>query len=452
VHDAKASPPRGGLAVSSILWFWLPLAATWLMMSAEGPYVAAIIARMPEAAFNLAAYGVAFSLAWLVESPIMMLLTASNSLVRDRPSFLALRRFAFRLNALLTVVMVVGVLPPVFRFATGTLMGLPDGIVHLAHIATAILVPWPAAIGYRRFYQGILVRHGLTRRVAYGTVVRLATMSATAAALALGTAMHGASIGATALVTGVLVEAVASRVMARHLVASLLAGHAEGIPGAAPLTQRGILRFYYPLGLTSVISLVTGPLLTFFMGRSRAPIESLAVLPVVQSLVFLFRSGGVAFQEVGVALLGRSLEHRREVGRAMRILASGATIALAVMLFTPLADAWFNGLSGLPPDLSRFALVPARLLVLLPAMEYWLSYQRSGFILSGHTRVITLATAIEVAVIAMLLFMAIGWIGMVGAVAGSVAQISGRLASSVFLLAVSRAPGSRGQPAARQGP
>ena len=72
--------------------------------------------------------------------------------------------------------------------------------------------------------------------------------------------------------------------------------------GGSPLAQRDIVRFYYPLALTSVISLATGPLLTFFMGRSRSPIESLAVLPVVQSLVFLFRSGGVASQEVGVAL------------------------------------------------------------------------------------------------------------------------------------------------------
>ena len=56
------------LRTRSILAFWIPLAATWLMMSVEGPYVAAIIARMPDAAFNLAAYGMAFSLAWLGSS------------------------------------------------------------------------------------------------------------------------------------------------------------------------------------------------------------------------------------------------------------------------------------------------------------------------------------------------------------------------------------------------
>jgi len=281
----------------------------------------------------------------------------------------------------------------------------------------------------------VLVRHGLARRVAYGTVLRLTAMSTTAALLALFSPLHGASIGASALATGVLVEAVASRLMARRVIASLPDAAPEG---ATALTQRGIFRFYYPLALTSIISLVTGPLLTFFMGRSRQPIESLAVLPVVQSLVFLFRSGGVAFQEVGVALVGRGGEHRESVARAFRVLASGATIALALVLFTPLAGVWFQRISGLPPGLSDFALVPARLLVLLPAMEYWLSYQRSRFILSGQTRVITAATAVEVTGIALLLFVCIGWLGMIGVVAGSVAQITGRLASNLFLFGASR--------------
>jgi progressive ankylosis protein len=406
------------------------------MMSAEGPYVAAIIARMPEASFNLAAYGVAFSLAWLVESPIMMLLTASNTLVRDRQSFLALRRFAYRMNAAVTALMLVGVAPPVFRFLTGTVMGLPPGVAGLVHMATVILIPWPGSIGYRRFYQGLLVRRGLTRRVAYGTVVRLVTMSATAATLALTTSIHGSTIGAIALVSGVIAEAAASRWMARQVVADLEV--TPGSAGSSRLTQLDILRFYYPLALTSIIALVTGPLLTFFMGRSRAPIESLAVMPVVQSLVFLFRSGGIAYQEVGIALVGRRGEHGREVGRGALVLASGATVALALMLFTPLADAWLHGLSGLSGDLTRFALTPARILLVLPAMEYWLSFQRCRFILGGKTRVVTVATAIEVSGIAVVMFACVGWLGMVGVVAATIAQIIGRLGSNLFLLAASR--------------
>jgi len=108
------------------------------------------------------------------------------------------------------------------------------------------------------------------------------------------------------------------------------------------------------------------------------------------------------------------------------------------VLFTPLAGVWFQRVSGLSAELSAFALLPARLLVLLPAMEYWLSFQRSRFILNGQTRIITAATAVEVAGIALLLFACIGWLGMIGAVAGSVAQITGRLASNLFLFGTSK--------------
>ena len=55
------------LTERAILRFWAPLAATWLMMSVEGPFIAAVIARLHDPEYNLAAFGVAFSFALLVE-------------------------------------------------------------------------------------------------------------------------------------------------------------------------------------------------------------------------------------------------------------------------------------------------------------------------------------------------------------------------------------------------
>ncbi len=72
-HDAP-------LTNRTVLRFWLPLEATWLMMAAEGPFLAALIARLTDAKLNLAAYGVVTSLAWIVESPIINILSATNAL------------------------------------------------------------------------------------------------------------------------------------------------------------------------------------------------------------------------------------------------------------------------------------------------------------------------------------------------------------------------------------
>src|SRR5450759_5527994 len=100
------------------------------MMAVEGPYVAAIIARLANPTRNLAAYGVAFSFAFMAEAPIIMMMTAANALVADRQSLIALRRFTFRLNGVLTAAMALGLLPPVFRFVTDRLIG-PVSYTHL---------------------------------------------------------------------------------------------------------------------------------------------------------------------------------------------------------------------------------------------------------------------------------------------------------------------------------
>jgi hypothetical protein len=376
---------------------------------------------------------VATSLAWLIESPIMMLLSAATALVRDRASYLALRRFTASLNALVTLGMIVVAIPPVFRFVGGTLIGLPPEIARLTHLAMIIMIPWPAAIGYRRFYQGILVRHHLTRRVAYGTVLRLVTMSATAALLAFAYELPGAVIGACALLAGVVFEAAASRWMARHVVRDLMS-NSEVAEGTL-LRFAEIAGFYFPLALTSMLSMALGPLVIFGLGRGRAPIESLAVWPVVNSLAFMFRSGGVAFQEVGIALPASPA-----VRRTATLLGIASTLGLALVAFTPLEKLWFVDVSGLTPTLASFAVWPLRVLALLPALEYLLSIQRARWIVAHRTRAITIATAIEAAGLAAALWFTIFTLDMVGAAGGAIAMIVGRLAANGYLFAIARAP------------
>lgn len=428
--ETRSSTPP--LRVRSILVFWAPLAATWLMMAVEGPYVAAIIARLADPTHNLAAYGVAFSFAFMAEAPIIMMMTAANALVADRSSLVTLRRFMIRLNAGLTFAAIIAIVPPVFRLMAVRLIGLPPEIVGLTHQAACFLILWPAAIGYRRFYQGILVRHHLPRRVAYGTVIRLVTMSVVAAALALLTSMPGATIGALALALGVLAEAGASRWMARAIVRRIL--DAPPNPAATPLTMRDVTRFYVPLALTSMLAIVVNPLVTFFLGRSRSPIESLAVLPVVTGFVFIFRSGAIAYQEVAVALSGQEPARQRLIAKVAVSLAAGSAAVLGVILFTPIGAAWFTVVSGLTPELARFAIWPARILALVPALDYMLSLQRAMLVLARRTRVITAATVVEGTAILTVMVVGIGVMHGVGALAAATAVLTGRASGNAFLL------------------
>lgn len=434
---AAASPPvhAADHSARSILLFWAPLALQWLMMALEGPFLAAVIARLPDPTFNLAAYGVAFAFAILVESPVIMLMSASIALVADAESYRKLRNFAGALSVFATALLLLMLIPPVYHTVMSKALGLPPQVSQLVRGALWLLLPWPAAIGYRRFLHGILIRAGRTRRVAYGTAVRLAAMAGTALLLA-PTTLPGAWVGAAALSAGVLVEALAAHVMAADAVRELLSGRVVPRSSSAQVgtgSYGAITRFYYPLALTSLIGLTVHPLLTFFMGRAPAPVASLAVFPVVHALYFLFSAFGLSFQEAAIALLGPRCEHAASLARFGLGLAMAASGGLALVAFTPLSAVWFETVSGLPAELAALARVPTRVLVLLPALSVILAFQRAILVQQRTTPPITAATLLEVLAIAAL-FPVFGWgVGLMGVTAATAAFLGGRLGSVLFL-------------------
>ena len=424
----------------SIFLFWVPLAATWLMMALEGPFLAAVIARLADPTFNLAAYGVAYAFAILVEAPVIMLMSASTALARDGVAYRRLRNFTWGLNALATVLLLVVLVPTVHRVVMQDLIGLPARVADITYGALWLFLPWPAAIGYRRFLHGLLIRRGRTRLVAYGTVIRLLTMSGVALFLYTTAGWPGAWVGAAALSAGVVAEALAAQWMSLRTVRELRdvpeggsANRPEAPLGRPAPGYGAIAKFYYPLALTSLIGLTVQPMLTFFMGRAPFPLESLAVFPVVHALSFIFRSVGLSFQEAAIALLGDRHEHAAPVGRFGLVLGISSSAALALVAFTPLADIWFVRISGLEPELARFAVWPARILVPLPALSVWLSYQRAVLVQAHRTAPITWATATDVGLIAVT-FLVAGWAwGLVGVTSAFLAFLVGRCGANGYL-------------------
>ncbi len=426
------------------LKYWLPLESTWLMMAFEGPFLAAIIARLADPKINLAAFGVATSLAWIVESPIVMMLSASNALVRDKIAFRRLRRFSYALNAAVTAVMAILLLPPVFRLIARGVIGLPEDIARLSAQTMMFMILWPGAIGFRRFYQGILIRQGKPRAVAWGTMIRLSTMALTGVVLAFVFRLPGAVVGGGALGIGVIAEAAASRFMARKSVQALQAQSDDECDFGRSLTFEKVGRFYVPLALTAFLSFSVHPLTSFFLGRSRMPIESLAVMPVVMGLAFLFRTGGIAVQEVVIALAGDRGEYKRLLRRMTGAIGLAGTLGMAAVVFSPLAPFWMRTVSGLSPEMADFALLPARLLVLLPFLEAVLGYRRGVLVRSHDTNPIAAAVVVQIGVIVATFWLTIGPLAIIGAVAAGIAQTAGYLGGNGTLFAMSRRGPAKG--------
>jgi hypothetical protein len=417
---------------NKIFIFWAPMAATWLMMAAEGPILAGVIARLAEPKYNLAAFGVAFAFAVLIEAPIIMIMSASTALAKDRDSFLKMRNFSYTLNAFTTLLMVIFIIPPVFDVIILGIVGLPKNVAELTYRACILFLPWPAAIGYRRFYQGILIRSNKTRRLAYGTILRLCSTATTALICFHFFSLDGALVGAIALSIGVTVEAGASKIMVRSSVKALLKKKPVN-PDEKPLSYGYITKFYYPLALTSIIGLGVHPMVTFFLGQSRMAIESLAVLPVVNAFVFLFRSLGLSFQEVGIALLGENNENFKILKSFTIQLIIIITAVLFVVAFSPLSYLWYNKVSGLSIQLTDFSILPTKILILLPGLTVLLSFMRSIMVNNKKTTAVTIATAIDVAGIFSILFITTKLLGMIGVIGAAIAIATGRLLANAYI-------------------
>ncbi len=200
------------------------------------------------------------------------------------------------------------------------------------------------------------------------------------------------------------------------------------------LNLRSITKFYYPLALTSILSLGVHPFVTFFLGRSYMAVESLAVLPVVSSLVFIFRSMGLSYQEVNIALIGKEKQNYRVLRNFAVYLGLLVTVLISVLAFTPLADLWFINVSGLSKELADLSYLPLKIMILLPALTVLLNFQRSSLVINGTTGPISTATAIELTVIIVVLLVCVVFLNLIGVVAASIAFTVGKGMSTLYLV------------------
>lgn len=405
------------------------------MMSFEGPIIAAVVARMANPKTNLAGYGIAFAIALVIEAPIMSMFGASTTLVRGRESLRRLNIFNHIMNISLTIILGIILIPSIFNVISEDLLRLEIEVRQASYWGLVGMLPWPAAIGYRRYWQGLLVSRGKTRLIAFGTAFRLITLFLMIAILRPH--LDGAFLAGCCLGGSVVIEMFAIRWFARDAI-SYYRQTTDTVPTP---TWGSITRFYWPLALTSVVTLSVSPIVTFFLSQGLLPLESLAVWPVASACIFFFRAFGLSYHEAAIALLSEDSQNNRVLRRLAYIMAATIFFILAIALFTPLGVVIMSQAFGLSPDLVDVAIGTMLSMLLFPVSTVWINWQRAILIYHRITLPLTWAGIIEVIGVAATLFLGISasklyQIHWAGSVFGGIGLMAGRLASCIFLHAV----------------
>ena len=139
-----------------MLGLWLPMAASIVMMVLEPTIINVGLARSDHAEISLAAYGVAYGMAILIESPIIMLIDASTAKSTGRQAFMVVRRFTVWLGLAVTAVGLIVSFTPLYDLVIEQLMRIPHEIATETRMTLRVLSLWAFPIGWRRAHQGVL--------------------------------------------------------------------------------------------------------------------------------------------------------------------------------------------------------------------------------------------------------------------------------------------------------
>ncbi len=400
---------------------FLPLSLSDVTMALGDPLTTTTLAHLPDARINIAAVGIARSLAIFFESPIIMILHASNALAPTQASRRALWRFVLVAGGGLSGLLMLLALPIGFNLVGDRLLGIPLLLSPTVQHVLILMGLWPLAIAWRRYFQGLLIHHGHGKAVAQASLWRLATV---AGILGGGFWLQasGATIAGLAMVFGVIVEAIVVTVVFNRLQVVAMP---DSIPNK-PLPQNipQVLRFYWPLANSMMVAWGGRTLLVGVIARATDAPLALAAWPAAWGLVLVIANSTRMVQQI-------IIKYRDQVTDARLFnfaLTVGASCSLLLLLIstTPIGTQIIQGFIGRDPDLIDRIRPVLLICTVNPLLVAMLNAVQGFMVSEGRTGSVNLATWMGTAMLLVMAGIAVS-LGCAGAIAGAIAMLAAML-------------------------
>lgn len=390
-------------------------------MAAGDPLVTTTLAHLPDARTNLAGVGIAKTLAIFFESPIIMLLHASNAVAANPKSRQALWRLMLIAGGSLSLLLGLLALPIVFDLVGTQFLGIPLPLKATVQQVLLLMVLWPFLIAWRRYFQGLLIHHGNSQAIAQASIARLVTMGLV---LAIGVVLQlsGAILAGSSLIIGVLVETLIITIIAYRSGATVAPPSLEQSP--LPEDLGGMWRFYWPLANTMLVTWGGRALLVGAISRAvDAPI-ALAAWPAAWGLVIVIANSTRMLQQIIIKYQGRVAD-RVLLNFALSV-GGFCSILLLLISTTSIGELVIQGFIGNDRDLID-SIKPVLLICAGVPLLVALQNATQGFLVgAGNTGGVNLATWIGTTAL-----LGIAWCSVRAGVSGA---ISAALATVVALL------------------
>jgi progressive ankylosis protein len=422
------SPAVANVSLGQLWREFIPLSLSDVMMAAGDPLVTTTLAHLPDARTNLAGVGIAKALAIFFESPIIMLLHASNAVAANPKSRRALWRLMLIAGGSLSLLLGLLALPIVFDLVGTQFLGIPLPLKATVQQVLLLMVLWPFSIAWRRYFQGLLIHHGNSQAIAKASIARLMTMGLV---LAIGVMLNlsGAILAGSSLIIGVLVETCIITTIAYRCGATVAPPSIE--KSTLPEDLGGMWRFYWPLANTMLVTWGGRALLLGAISRAvDAPI-ALAAWPAAWGLVIVIANSTRMLQQIIIKYQGRVAD-RVLLNFALSV-GSFCSMLLLLMSTTSIGELVIQGFIGSDRELIN-SIKPVLLICAAIPLLVALQNATQGFLVgAGKTGGVNLATWVGTTFLLGIAWLSVGS-GWSGAIAAAVAMVAAMLIEVSFLL------------------
>jgi len=378
---------RNQFGLKDLFRTWWPIAISWVLLAFEPLFFSSVISRFPNAEVNLAAYGnISWQIPILLQSPIMLLQAASAALCVDTETYRKLRKFADYMAIGLTLLHVLIAFTPLYYFIVRTILKAPEEVIAAARPGLILMLPWAGSIAFRRFRQGILVRFGHTKRMSFGTILRLIADLILVGVLTQVRGISGLVVATAAQGAAVFLEGAYIGIVAQPVIKKELKPN----QGEKIIAWKSFARYYTPFMLNSIIFILYNPMNSAAMGRLPFALASLATWPVVNGFAHMINNLGQACREVTLTYFRHEGVYPlvRKFCVIVGLISVGIVLLFAV---TPLFDWYLRVVVSLPEHLIEYAKNTLNILIPM-GIIFSLSNMYTG-VVSYNKKTISLLTS-----------------------------------------------------------
>jgi progressive ankylosis protein len=405
-----------------IIQLWqqfLPLSLSDITMALGDPLTTTTLAHLPDPRTNIAAVGVAKTIAIFCESPIIMLLHASNALAPTQASRKSLWRFTLIASGLMSLLLALTIIPAIFAIVGEGWLGVSTDLSDPIRVTIAITILWPFAIGWRRYFQGLLIHYGHSKAIAQAGIVRLLVVGGILAG-GFWWQISGAIVAGMSLVWGVIAEAIVVTYLAKKLGVTILP---ETISQPElPHNLAEVWKFYAPLGGSMMLVWGARVALVGIIARAIDGNIALAAWPAAWGLVSVISNSTRMVQQI-VIRNRKSMPDRSLILFAITVGMICSLILLSISA-TPMSDraiGWFVGNDRELILRVRPVLLVCAILPLLVSLQNAIQ----GFLVSeGRTWGVNHATLIGASVMLGITYLAVQF-GQYGGMAAGIGMVVG---------------------------